>query len=320
MKRRIRNEDTLRIAMFGSSGRSGSVVARKLIQKSERTENIFVVVRTRESLDLAQPKMVYDWLVQTQPNVVLNFAFSRTSDSHLDWLVNVGAADAMAKYAAIYGACLIQLGCCCVFEGYRAELVREGLHEAYPSHVECPASSVHLARENAVLNLASKKQARQTGFRYFLIRPGIIIGSSAKVDPLLSNCINLLEHYQPMLRIRDTAICSIISVNLLANCVEWIIDHRLQMESGIYHIAARGGCTETQLVSELARYTSCNPVIIHPRENAEGDVEFCSRGRSGSLRYMVLDCAKFEEQAGFGQLPNWKKDLETCYRDLRKMA
>lgn len=320
MRYKHRHEETLRIAMFGSSGRVGSAIAKKLFQKAEQSTNIFIVVRTRESLDLSQPKLVYDWLVDTQPNILLNVAFSRTGDSHRDWLINVGSADAIAKYAAIYGACLIQLGCCHVFEGYRADLIREGLHESYPCHVECRNSFVHVARENVVLSLASKKQARQTGFRYFLLRPGIIIGSSTKVDPLLSNCINLLERYQPVLRIRNTAVCSLISLELLASCIEKIIDRYQQMESGIYHVAAGGSCTETQLIQELSCYTSCNPIIIPPKDNLEGDIEFCSSGRSGSMRYMVLNCSKFEEQSGIGPLPDWKKDLERCSRDLRKMA
>lgn len=319
MSKKKQNTELIRIAVLGGSGRIGSMVTSRLLRWAESENGVFVVCKNRENFDFSNPAHVYEWLDLTKPTVVINLIFSKTGNNHDDWIINLGCMDAAAKYSAMHGTTFIYLSCCRVFEGYRYRPNLRGLHESYPLHPETILGSTHVARDNTVLSLAAKPYVRQSGFRYFGLRCGLVLGSTVRPDPVLESAFALIRQRVPIIYVNDRCATSVISVSLLVDCILWFIQKRRSIESGIYHVAARGAVTESTLLDYLTRFGNHRPIIHKSTTPERSDFRLFDLPDSPTPRYLVLNCSKFEA-TGFGRLPSWQEDLEMWYRGLRELV
>ena len=287
----------MRIVLFGKNGQVGWELDKLLPQLGE------VISFNRQELDVSDPKLVADTLLNTKPDLIINAsAYTEVDRAEKEpekaMQVNAVTPGVMAETAHKINATLIHYSTDYVFDGKKTKPYTE-------NDIPNPLSKYGKSK------LAGEKNIEQVGDGYLILRTSWVYSMRGNT---FVNKFLAWARSNETLRVVDDQISNPTWARDLAEAtVSLISAHRdnlrnvMKERSGIYHIAGSGHVSRyewaRQILSNASHQTDILAQAIEP---VSSDAFPLPAARP---LFSALDCSKFEKTFGI-YLPDWKDSLQ----------
>jgi dTDP-4-dehydrorhamnose reductase len=240
---------TEKILITGASGQLGRELLRQL-----PTEDI--IPKTRESLDITDLENVRRVFAMLQPDVVIHSAAFTNwrhpySDKQKCWDTNVSATDNIVKTCALEGIPLIFISSGNVYSNGT-----EPHTENEPLSPSCYFDHTKALGEQALLNIGQMTcpEIWDSKFRYWIVRTSSLY---TRPTDFGRNLPQLLLRLSQQHRASEQVLASDIarSPTYLPDFVKsliWLARNRLEVVSGIYHMANTGATSQFGFANSLS--------------------------------------------------------------------
>jgi len=299
---------TQQYLITGASGQLG----RELNAQFDDEETL---VKPREMLDVTNHAQVQKAVKSLNPDVVIHCAAltdanEAQKDPDLAWRVNAAATDNMVKTCAVAGVPLIHISSHNVFGRDRTRTTP--LKETDPVGPVNWLGVSNAAAEQSVLGLGQCIQPEywDGSFRYWVLRTSEVFGRALRP----SNCMahHIMRRFDSMTKKQTVnligdSIRSFTFAPHLAKSIVWLARNRLEVVSGVYHVANAGHGSPYDFGTRLSRGSqkSCS-VSSLPTEKILVGTALTAKTTS---RYTAFNLEKWHEIAPF-KMPHWHDAAE----------
>lgn len=289
----------------GASGQLGYELHQRLKANGQS------LPKTRETLNIANFEWVYKWLKASQPDAIVNCAgytnvFRAEQDQHDCWAVNVCGVNNLACCASRLDIPMIHISTDFVFG--------QDFSRKQPYRESDPVAPLNFyGQSKAYGEHALLRWAAVRPFSWWIIR---CAGLFERPWRHRTNFPNAIQQSLECRAQKTVEVVRDVTTNLtyaphLAKVIVWLLRHRDQVLSGIYHITNGGECKWFEAADHLARSTRFRYKL---RPVSREDYAKKQRRDARTMpRFTCLTGDRYAKLDG-PEMPTWQEALDEWVR------
>ena len=307
----MENTDGVKFLITGAAGQLGYELHQQLKEFDQS------LPKTHETLDIANFKWVYKWLKAAQPDAIINCAgysdVPRAERERRDcWNANVCGVNNLACCASKLDIPLVHISTNFVFgqDPFRRRPYTE-------SDPVAPANYYGQSKahgEHALLRWAAIRS-----FPWWIIR---CAGLFERPWRHRTNFPNAIRQALECRAQKTVEVVNDVRTNLtyaphLARVLVWLLQHRDEVTSGIYHVTNVGECSWFEVAQRVAKGTGSFYYKLRSVSREEYSGQW-RRDLATMPRFTALAQERFNK-LGAPEMPSWEDALDEWSAGRRKM-
>lgn len=298
--------DTSRYLITGATGQLGCELTKALGNEA--------LPKPHEAFDVTNYAHVREWLPTLRPTMVIHCAAYNSVIGAEDptnrarcWDVNAVATDNLVKTCAQAGIPFMYISTNRVFgqnTSHRVPYQEDDIVGPIGTFAQSKA-----AGEHAILRLGQCMcpDYWRNGFRYWIVRTANLYERPWRSYRNLPSMMLDSHDSRRTLHVPNNVVTSFTYVPHLVKAIKYIIQHRREVVSGVYHVANNKSGSVFDFATELARHTK-KKLEVAPVSSTD----------PLTPGYSALDTEKFSENTGGPVLPCWREALAEYAHELAK--